>query len=138
MVLRSSLTLCCCIGLAACTSTKPDQTFLINAETSSPILEVATPRSNAECARRELHFSIGQDNEIDVETCDNGQCVETELADLRFFDRSTRVNSNDIGLGGGSAAEGPVIPVEGPDGLLWLCREDEAAQECICIPWAQD
>jgi hypothetical protein len=26
----------------------------------------------------------------------------------------------------------------GPDDLPWLCREDEEAQECSCIPRAQD
>ena len=54
------------------------------------------------------------------------------------MDRSAAVSLDNIKLGSGDAARGPVRPVEGPDGLRWLCREDEEAQECICIPWAQD
>lgn len=38
---------------------------------------------------------------------------------------------------GGGPSAGRVIPVEGPDGLLWLCREDEEALQSICIPWFQ-
>jgi hypothetical protein len=34
-------------------------------------------------------------------------------------------------------AAGPVIPVEDADGFLWLCREDEEAQQSICIRWPQ-
>ena len=30
---------------------------------------------------------------------------------------------------------GPIEPVEGPDGLKWLCRHDEEEQQCICIPF---
>ena len=40
-------------------------------------------------------------------------------------------------VGGDGPSAGPVIPVEGPDGLLWLCREDEEAKQSICIPWFQ-
>lgn len=36
------------------------------------------------------------------------------------------------------SSAGPVEPVEGPDGLLWLCRHDDEGQQCICIPWQQD
>ncbi len=136
MVLRSSLILFCCVALAACTKT--GRTYLINVETSSPILEVQTPKSGAECSNRELHFTIGQDNEIDVETCDNGRCIKTDPGSLKYVDRSAAVNPDNIRLGCGNASRGPVMPVEGPDGLLWLCREDEEAQQCICIPWAQD
>ncbi|MDP2712532.1 MAG: hypothetical protein Q8O56_15055 [Solirubrobacteraceae bacterium] len=42
-----------------------------------------------------------------------------------------------VAVDGSGPSAGPVIPVEGPDGLLWLCREDEEAQQSICIPWAQ-
>ncbi|HNP27086.1 MAG TPA: hypothetical protein PKM20_10125 [Nitrosomonas sp.] len=133
MLLRSSLILFCCAVLAACGNT--DRTFLINAETSSPILEVKIPRSSAECSTRELHFTIGQNDEFRVETCDNGQCIKTDPGSLKFVDRSAAVNPNNIKLGFGDATRGPVEPVEGPDDKLWLCREDEGAQECICIPW---
>ena len=35
------------------------------------------------------------------------------------------------------SAAGPIEPVEGPDGLKWLCRHDEEEQQCICIPFVQ-
>jgi hypothetical protein len=34
-------------------------------------------------------------------------------------------------------AAGPIVPAVGPDGLTWLCREDEEAQQCVCIPFVQ-
>jgi len=136
MLPRSSLLLFCCIALAACTESK--RTFLINGETSSPIIEAEIPRSGAECASRELHFSIGHQNDVGIQTCDNGRCRKTALVSLKFFDRSGRVDTNNVTLGSGNTSEGPVIPVQGPDDLLWLCREDDDAQECVCIPWAQD
>ncbi len=46
--------------------------------------------------------------------------------------------SVEVTLGVPDQSHGPVIPVEGPDGLLWLCREDEEAKQSICIPWFQD
>jgi len=136
MSVRYPLAIVWCIALTACT--KPGQNFLINGETLSPLLEVATTRSGAACASRELRFSVGKDDAVRVEICDDRRCVAAELSELEFSDRSARVNLNDIRLGSGNASEGPVIPVEGPDGLLWLCKEDEEAQECICIPWFQD
>jgi hypothetical protein len=132
---RSLLILAVCIALAGCA--QPKRTFLINAETSSPLLEVAVPKSGARCAATTLHLSISQANDVRAEACSSGQCRETPLAGLEFRDRSTRVNPDKIVLGSGSA-EGRVEPVVGPDDLLWLCREDEDAQECVCIPWAQD
>jgi hypothetical protein len=126
----------CCIALAACA--RPDRHFLINVKTASPVVEIETPISGAGCATRELHFSIGQDNTVRVEICDDARCREAELSELTFFDRSSKANPNDIRLGSGDATKGPVMPVQGPDGLLWLCREDEEAQQCICIPWFQE
>lgn len=123
------------IALAACAPAK--RTFLINSETSSPLLEIAVPRSQAQCAATALRVSVSRANVLRIEACSGGSCGETQLADLAFRDRSTRVAADKITLGSGSA-EGPVEPVVGPDDLLWLCREDEEAQECICIPWAQD
>jgi hypothetical protein len=43
-----------------------------------------------------------------------------------------------LALAGPGPDAGPVIPVEGPDGKLWICREDEEAQQSICLPWFQD
>ena len=136
MLRRSSMILFCCVALAACA--RPAQHFLINVKTGSPIVGIETPISGGECATRELHFSIGQDNTVNVEICDKARCRATELGELTFFDRSAEADPNDIRLGSGNASKGPVMPVQGPDGLLWLCREDEEAQQCICIPWFQE
>lgn len=136
MTQRSLLLIACCIALSACGESK--RKFLINVPTSSPLLEVAVPRTGAACARRELHFSVGRDNTIRVDTCDNGRCSATKLDTLAFLDRSGRASPTDIRLGSGDPTKGPVTPVEGPDGLLWLCREDEEEMVCICIPWFPD
>lgn len=136
MSLRSLLVVFASIVLAGCAAR--ERFFLINVNTLSPVLEAATPRSGAECAQRELRLSIGRANDVHAETCDNGKCTKVELGELRFLDRSGRVNPPDLRLGSGDATQGSITPVEGPDGLLWLCREDEEEQQCICIPWAQD
>jgi hypothetical protein len=136
MLLRLLLVVFLCTTFAACT--KPSRNFLVNTKTSSPILEVKTPRSSAECSTRELHFTITQDNKIDVETCDKGRCVKIDPYSLSFMDRSVSVSLDNIRLGSGDTTNGPVIPVEGPDDLLWICREDEEAQQCVCLPWFQD
>jgi hypothetical protein len=134
-VINVSAAVLSCIALAACAQSK--RTFLINAATSSPLVEIAVPPSDVQCAATSLHVSVSAANAVQVEACNGGQCREAPLADLTFRDRSTRVGADKIALGSGSA-EGDVEPVVGPDDLLWLCREDEEAQECICIPWAQD
>ena len=126
----------CCLGAVACGA--PDRTFLINAENSSPILQIATPRGDAQCASRELRFSIESGNDIRLDVCDDGRCTDTALAGLTFRDRRGTVNPTNLRLGSGNVSEGPVVPSEGPDGLLWLCKEDDDAMECICIPWFQD
>lgn len=138
MLIRISLFLAFSIVLSSCADTSNrNQNFLINEKTSSPILEISVSGTEAGCASSELHFAIDQEADIDVELCNQGQCVRTEFGKLNFSDRSTSVHPNDITIGSGDATQGPVIPVEGPDGLTWLCREDEEAAECICIPWFQ-
>jgi hypothetical protein len=132
-----------CAELIADVGGWPHQrTFLINATTASPILEVVSPKSGTDCASRELHFTIERNNDLRVETCDQGPsgrtCTETDAGALIFRDRSALVGADRITLGTGDPAAGPIEPVEGPDDLLWLCREDEEGMQCICIPWAQD
>ena len=120
------------------TRTRPERTFLINSATLSPILQITSPRSDAGCASAELHFAIDEDNTVKVRLGNRVTSVAIELSELTFYDRSGQVMPRYIGLGAGDPTQGPVVPVEGPDGLLWLCREDDEAQECICIPWFQD
>jgi len=132
-----------CAELIADVGACPDQrTFLIDVGTASPIVEVVSPKSGANCASRELHFLIGPNGDIGVETCDRDRlgavCAATDVGDLRFRSRSAPVSVDMIKLGTGDPAGGPIEPVQGPDDLLWLCREDEEGMQCICIPWAQD
>ena len=133
---RSLLVVLCCLAPVACGP--PDRTFLINAEGSSPILQITTPRGGAQCASRELRFTVATGNDISLDVCDEGRCADTALDGVTFFDRRGRVNPASLRLGSGDTSEGPIQPVEGPDGLLWLCKEDEEAMECVCIPWFQD
>jgi hypothetical protein len=132
-----------CAELTADVGGCPGQrTFLINAATVSPIVEVVSPKSGAACASRELEFLVGRNNDLHVETCDRSPsgrvCTAIDAGTLRFRDRSALVGADAIVLGTGDPVAGPIEPVEGPDDLLWLCREDEEGMQCICIPWAQD
>lgn len=135
LVLTLSLTTC---GKDAVDPGPAGQSFLINGATQSPILEAATPRAGAQCSLRELKFTNTETRVVTAEICDDGTCAPIDVANIRLLDRTGRVNPDNIRFGVGNASGGGVEPVEGPDGLLWLCREDEDAQECICIPWAQD
>lgn len=132
-----------CAELIADVAACPDRrTFLINAATTSPLLEVVSPKSGADCASRELHFTVGRNDDLHVETCDRSPsgrtCTEIDAGALSFRDRAAFVGVDMITLGTGDPVAGPIEPVQGPDDLLWLCREDEDAMQCICIPWAQD
>jgi hypothetical protein len=131
-----------CAELTADLGCAAQHTFLIDVQTGSPIVEAAIPRSAAICADTELHFVIGRDNAVSVATCDRSragvECVATELSELTIRSRAAVVGADRITLGAGDPAAGPVRPVEGPDGLRWLCREDDEGMQCICIPWAQD
>ena len=131
MVPRLCLLVVACGALVACA---PRQTFLVNGATSSPILEIMAPASSGQCESQELRLVAGRDGILSIESCSDGRCVETDPTRLTYRDRASRVDSGAIQLAVGSTSQGPVEPVVGPDGLLWLCREDEEEQ-CICIPW---
>ncbi|MCC6536852.1 MAG: hypothetical protein IT162_04835 [Bryobacterales bacterium] len=112
--------------------------FLINGKTGSPILQLATPKAGTSCAAKEVRLSVVYSNQVRAQVCDNGKCKTTDPNSLTYRDRSTKVDSVNLRVATGDPVAGPVEPVTGADGLLWLCREDEAAGQCICIPWAQD
>jgi hypothetical protein len=135
MSLRALLAVCLCLGTLACART---ERFLMNAQTSSPILELAVPRGGAQCSARHVRLTVSSGADLRAEVCDGQGCTPVEIGQLTFRDRSGPVPVGNLRLGSGNVSEGPVTPVEGPDGLLWLCREDEDAQQCICIPWFQD
>ena len=137
MSFRRTLVLLITLGvsLAGCSKREP---FLYDERSGSPILEVAVPRNGAQCASRQLRLTAGTSLSR-VEVCDTDGCLLVDPARLTFRNRANQAVPLDaLRLGAGGVSEGPVTPVEGPDGLLWLCREDDAAQQCICIPWFQD
>jgi hypothetical protein len=137
MLTRWAFIVLCCVAVAGCQT--PRRTFLINKATASPILQIESPGFQGDCSSTELHFTVDRNGRVSAQMGNNGNLVPIALSKLRVYDRGgQRVRPAQIGLGSGNPAEGPVMPVEGPDGLLWLCREDEEAQQCICIPWFPD
>lgn len=65
-----------------------------------------------------------------------GSCAAKSLPRLKAAAAAVNQSSKKLSAAKPNAA-GPVVPVVGPDGLTWLCREDEEAQECVCIPFVQ-
>jgi hypothetical protein len=65
-----------------------------------------------------------------------GSCAAASLPRVKAAVASTNPGSKKLSSAKPNAA-GPIEPVEGPDGLKWLCRHDEEAQQCICIPFVQ-
>jgi hypothetical protein len=113
--------------------------FLINTSTVSPVLQIKSPKTAAgDCADTELHLTVEHGRVTRAEKKISGRTVPVNLAALKFYDRAGKVTLQNIGLGTGNPTRGPVKPVVGADGLLWLCREDEDEQVCICIPWFPD
>ena len=85
--------------------------LLVNSPTAPSGLQVAVPR-------------IGN------------SCAATRLPRLKAAGATAGPSSKMTAPAPSSA--GPIKPVDGPDGLKWLCRYDDEGQQCICIPWAQD
>lgn len=122
---------CCMVSIAFADSSR---TFLINSVTMSPIMEIQTQQSRASCSNTELYFTFNRRNQVGVEQCENDRCYEIDLRSLQLTDRTGAVDPGNITLGAGDPVAGAVEPVVGPDGKLWLCREDKNSG-CICIPW---
>ncbi len=57
---------------------------------------------------------------------------------IPWFQDEDSVKTLDKLMANGATAQGPVVPAVDADGLLWLCREDDDAQQSICIPWFQE
>lgn len=110
--------------------------MLVNARTSSPVLQVAAPRAGAACSR-ELRLTVIPGSPMRAQFCDKGYCSPADPNSFSYRDRTSKVVSSDLKLAAGDPSAGPVIPVDGPDDLKWLCREDEEGKQCICIPWFQ-
>lgn len=137
-VMRRSFSRVLVLGVALAGCARADRPFLYDTQSGGPVMEAAIPTDGAACTARELRLTAGQTLSR-VEVCDAGRCTPIDATRLTFRGRAGRVVPvGQLRLGGGNVSEGPVIPVEGPDGLLWLCREDDEAQQCICIPWFQD
>jgi hypothetical protein len=66
-----------------------------------------------------------------------GSCAATSLPRLKAAGASVNPGSKKM-ISPKPSTAGPIKPVTGPDGLMWLCRHDDEAQQCVCIPWAQD
>ncbi len=138
MITRTLLFVAFGAMLAASAHAQTGRRFLINGRNSSPILQLATPKAGAACAAKEVRLSIVYSNQVRAQICENGKCTTTDPNSLVYKDRSSRVDSVNLRVATGDPVAGPVEPVTGTDGLLWLCREDEEAKQCVCIPWAQD
>jgi hypothetical protein len=65
-----------------------------------------------------------------------GSCAANNLPRMKAAVAATNPSSKKLSAAKPDAA-GPIVPAEGPDGLKWLCREDEEAQQCVCIPFVQ-
>ncbi len=65
-----------------------------------------------------------------------GSCAATNLPRMKAAATTVNPGSKKLTSPKPNAA-GPIEPVVGPDGLKWLCRHDEEAQECICIPFVE-
>lgn len=65
-----------------------------------------------------------------------GSCAAKNLPRMTAATAAAHPSSKKLSAAKPDAA-GPIVPAEGPDGKKWLCREDEEAQECYCIPFMQ-
>lgn len=65
-----------------------------------------------------------------------GSCAANSLPRMKAAAATVKPSSKKLSAAKPDAA-GPIVPAVGPDGLTWLCREDEEAQQCVCIPFVQ-
>ena len=66
-----------------------------------------------------------------------GSCASTSLPRMKAVVAAANPGSKKLSSLKPNTA-GPIEPVDGSDGLKWLCRHDEEEQQCICIPFVQD
>lgn len=122
--------------LAAAGTTATKYIFLYSAGSKTPIMQLTAPKGTASCSTRTVRLTVAATAPIQAQTCIGDRCSPTDPNSLSFRDRVGRVLSSAIRLGSGDpGSASPPEPVTGTDKLEYLCREDEEAGQCVCIPF---
>lgn len=96
------------------------------------------PHGSQSAPLPDLHLAASQaasDLQVAIPRMGGG-CKANSLPRMKAAAAQVNPGSRKLSSANPTAA-GPIEPVEGPDGLKWLCREDEEEQQCICIPFVQ-
>jgi hypothetical protein len=96
-----------------------------------PSIVQATPSSQLQRANAQA----ASDFQVAVPRS-GGSCASTRLPRIKAAVAAANPGAKKLSSPKPNSA-GPIEPVDGPDGLKWLCRHDEEAQQCICIPFVQ-
>lgn len=120
------------------TRTEPAPMRLLTvSRTGSPVLEMNSPIGDTvSCPEATVEMKISAGMVRSTEVCDPDGCLDLGPERFAYVDRTgASWSASALTLGEGDPAAGPVDPVEDDDELLWLCRDDEEKQACVCIPW---